>query len=287
MTLIRSYTDGQRGPSDTAAAQATGHGDFLNALQGAVRENPVAAALIGMGVLWMFTGGSNTSLFGGGGRKSIFSTVRQGTEEADRAVRDNATRVGSSIGDAANAASETATQATGVARQASAAVGERMSRTVGEAVDAAASAYDATTNTGARAAETISKATTSVADAIHETGTKWGNTVHHGIAEAFERQPLLLGAIGIAIGAGIAASIPTTDAENQAMGDASDFVRREVTEMAGQVKQMADGAAREAKAQGLTPEAAGEAVRAIGDKLSGVAQSAASIQDTSRGSKKG
>jgi hypothetical protein len=44
--------------------------------------------------------------------------------------------------------------------------------------------------------------------AMQETGTKWGSTVQQSIGELFERQPLLLGALGIAIGAGIAASIP-------------------------------------------------------------------------------
>lgn len=45
------------------------------------------------------------------------------------------------------------------------------------------------------------------------------------IGELFERQPLLLGAAGIAIGAGIAASIPATEAENKVMGGPSDSIR--------------------------------------------------------------
>jgi hypothetical protein len=50
---------------------------------------------------------------------------------------------------------------------------------------------------------------------------------------------------------------------------------------------MADAALHEAKAQGLTPEGAGEAVRMIGDKVGAVAQAATSInpsmKNTSRG----
>ena len=111
---------------------------------------------------------------------------------------------------------------------------------------------------------------------MQETGTKWGSTVQQSIGELFERQPLLLGAVGIAIGAGIAASIPTTEAENKVMGGASDFVREAVSEKAAQVKEMADAAVHEAKAQGLTPEAAGEALRAIGDKVGALAQAAPS-----------
>jgi len=65
MTVVRSYTNGQRDPS-SATPHGEGVGDFFDSLQDAVRENPISAALIGMGVLWMFMGGSKTSLFGGG-----------------------------------------------------------------------------------------------------------------------------------------------------------------------------------------------------------------------------
>jgi hypothetical protein len=42
--------------------------DLMTSLTDAVRENPVPAALIGMGALWLFMGGGNMSLFGGRGR---------------------------------------------------------------------------------------------------------------------------------------------------------------------------------------------------------------------------
>jgi hypothetical protein len=286
MTNIRSYTSGQQGPYAAAASHARG-GDFVNALQDAVRQNPISAALIGMGVLWMFMGGSNTSLFGGGGRKGIFSTTGQSEESVDGAVRNTAARVGSSIGDAANATAETTTQAAGVVRQASAAVGDLASRATGDAADALASAYDATTNAGSRAADTISNATTTAARTMQETGTKWGSTVQLNIADLFERQPLLLGAVGIAIGAGIAASIPTTEAENQVMGEASDFVREAVSEKVAQAKEMTDAAVHEVKSQGLTPEAARGALRIIGDKMGAVAQAAISTNPSTKGTSRG
>jgi hypothetical protein len=271
MTLVRSYTDEQRG-SYGATPNGRVSGDFFNSLQDAVRENPISAALIGMGALWMFIGGSNTSLFGGGGRKSIFRGIGQGAEEVGSVGRDTAARIGSSVGHAA----ETVSHVAGGVREASAAIAEHGSRTAGQAADAVASAYDATTNVASRAADTLSNTATSAAHAMQETGTKWGSTVQQSIGELFERQPLLLGAVGIAIGAGIAASIPATEAENKVMGGASDFVSEAVSEKVAQVKEMADAAVHEAKAQGLTPEAAGEALRAIGDKVGALAQAAAS-----------
>ena len=284
MTVVRSYTNGDRGSDGASAAHGGGSGDFVNSLQDAIRENPISAALIGMGVLWMFMGGSNTSLFGGGGRKSIFRGVGYGAEEVG-SNRDTAARIGSSVGHAAEAAAETVSHVAGGVREASATIAEHGSRTAGQAADAVASAYDATTNAAWRAGDTLSNAATSAAHAMEEKGTKWGGTVQQSIGEIFERQPLLLGAVGIAIGAGIAASIPTTEAENKILGGASDFVRDAVSENVAQVKEMADAAVHEAKAQGLTPEAAGEALRTIGDKVGAVAQAAAT-KGTSRSPKK-
>ncbi len=287
MTEVRSYTNGQHGSYSAAPPHGRGSGDFINALQDAVRDNPVSAALIGMGVLWMFMGGSNTSLFGGDGRKSIFRSAGQGADEVSGIVRDTTARVGSSVGHAADAAAETASQVAGRVRQASAAVAERGSRTAGQAADAIASAYDATTDVATRAANTVSNAGTSAAHTMQQTGTKWGNTVQQNIADLFEQQPLLLGAVGVAIGAGIAASIPTTDVENKVMSDASDFVRDAVSEQTAKVRKMADAAVDEAKQQGFTPKAAGDALRTIGNKLS-VVQAATNptTKSASRGSDK-
>ncbi len=287
MSEVRSsYTNGQRGSHDTAALHDQGSGDFVHALQDAVRDNPISAALIGMGVLWMFLGGSNTSLVGGGGRKSLFRSVGQGADEVGGVISDTATRVSSSVGRAATAAAETVSQVAGGIRQTS--VADRGSRAAGQAADAVASAYDATTNVATRASDTISDAATSVARAVQETGSEWGTTVKQNIAELLERQPLLLGAVGIAIGAGIAASVPTTEAESKVMGEASDFVRDAVSEKAAQVREILGAAVDEAKVQGLTPEGAGEAFRTIGDKLGAVTQSATNptTKSDSRDSKK-
>jgi hypothetical protein len=260
MTEVRSHTNGRIHGPEMAAPHEQRNGYFVNALQDAVRENPISAALVGMGVLWMFMGGSNTTLFGGGGRKSIFRTAVLGAEQVGHAVRDN---VGSSVGRAADVAAGTASQVADAVRQATAAAGDVASRTVGQAADSVSSAYDATTDVTSRAAEKISNATITATMALQNTGAKWGTN----LSDLFDRQPLLLGAVGLAIGAGIASSIPMTEAEKKVMGETSDFVRDTVSEKVAQVKDMADVALLEAKAQGLTPEAAGKALHTLGERL--------------------
>jgi hypothetical protein len=253
MTDVRHYTNGHGGTSPSGrAAQTAETGDFVNSLQTAVRENPISAALIGMGVLWLFMGGSNTSLLGGGGRKSIFGGAAEGAVQAAGALRDTGRQVG-------NVAGIVAKTAANLVQQGSEAIGDGASKVAGQAANVLATAYDATTDMASGAAGQFS----SVVHDLHDTGSQWGTAAQKNIAEMFERQPLLLGAIGVAIGAGIAASIPTTEAEKNLMGGASEALRETVTNKIDEVKTMADVAAQEAKVQGLTPEA----VRGVAAKV--------------------
>jgi hypothetical protein len=91
--------------------------------------------------------------------------------------------------------------------------------------------------------------------------------------------------MGLAIGAGIASSIPTTEAEKKVFGETSDFIRDTVTEKAAHVKDMADAALQEAKAQGLTPEAAGKALHTLGEKVGAIGQAATGHPGKVRGTR--
>src|SRR6202012_568180 len=85
--------------------------DLVGMVDKAVRENPLSAALIGMGALWLFMGGSSISLFGNGQRKSVFGALQQGAEATAHAVQSGASAVGSSVSYAARQIGETAAQA--------------------------------------------------------------------------------------------------------------------------------------------------------------------------------
>jgi hypothetical protein len=84
--------------------------------------------------------------------------------------------------------------------------------------------------------------------------------VQQSVGEFFEHQPLALGVLGAALGAGVAALLPNTDLERQYLGDTSDAVKEEArrlsAEALGEAKDITatavDDATREAEAQGLT-----------------------------------
>ena len=130
-------------------------------------------------------------------------------------------------------------------------MGDAASGAAARAADAASSAYEATAGLASQTAETISNAATSAASMLSDSTARWSSGAQRNLADLFERQPLMLGAIGLAIGAGMAASLPITDTEKKMMSEASDAVREKISEAAaeltGQVKEIADAALDEAK----------------------------------------
>jgi phage-related protein len=138
------------------------------------------------------------------------------------------------------------------------------------------------------------------ARAAQERGYSLTRTVQRDLGEIFEKQPLMLGAVGLAIGAALAAAVPTTEAENRLMGETSESLKERAKEMASEQMERAKSMGsefvqeigREAGAQGLTAAAASQAFSAVKDKLGNVVESAregvkSKLQGGQSGSKDG
>jgi len=91
------------------------------------------------------------------------------------------------------------------------------------------------------------------------------------LSETLTQYPLLIGAVGLAIGAGIASALPGTDTERELVGEQASALRDEVQHRADQViRDVKDAAASE----GLTTSAAKEALATVSRKAQNVAGSA-------------
>ncbi|MCD0420221.1 hypothetical protein LOC51_23645 [Rubrivivax sp. JA1024] len=218
-------------------------------LGGAMRRNPVSTALIGMGLLWLFTGDRAKA-----GASRLVHGI--GLDRVPDVASDAIERVGERFAD----------------------VGDRLS-------DVRDNAATAATETVRLARERGAEAFDRAADfgrGIPETGADLFDSAKTKLGDLFEDQPLLLGAIGVAIGAGIAASLPATETERELFGDTSDAVKAQARDYARQqaarasemARDVADAAAEEARRQGLTPEAAMAAAREVGEKAKRVAEAA-------------
>ena len=227
---------------------------FVRDLGEAARENPVSAVLIGMGALWLFGGGA-------------FAIARS---TADRTAADDDDWMPNSPG--------------GVSRGRNAAVdsGSKLGANVTSATEKlktnASAAIESASRFGREQAKTVSH----YARSIPDSGAEMVGSVRASLTELFESQPLALGAIGLAIGAGIAAAVPVTKTESEYLGEASDTFKEKVKQFAdeqstraGEVANEAlKSAAEEAQRQGLTVGEAKSAADEVSNKVGRVADAA-------------
>jgi hypothetical protein len=247
-------------------------------------NNPVPALAVGTVVVWsiwrrvsqipppilLVCAGGIAGLMrwnGGTGRRSRHGYPDRYGETQPEPSLPGGERIGaaeSSIGERASqaadrareAAYEAGTQASDAAGRAGSAVSEVAGRTAWEIRRAAG---DATTTASAMAREAQSQ-----------------------VANLVDRHPLVLGAIGVALGAAIAAAVRPTETEARLVGETSDTFKRRAREMLEEQFERArtiaerayEAASDEAREQGVSVDAVREAVAELGGKLGAVAESA-------------
>jgi len=156
-------------------------------------------------------------------------------------VRDTAAQTyaaGSGMaGRAAGAVSDTASSTyaagAGMANRAAGAVGDAASRASATASDLANQASEGLTSAGRAARATYHDATDSMArgyDAASEQAGMLVDRARSGMSHVAQEQPLLFGALGLALGAALGALLPRTETEDRLMGEASDAIADRATE---------------------------------------------------------
>ena len=211
-------------------------GSFIDGLAAAARENPLAAALIGGGALWLLIGsdklknaaGSVTSAaapladLGGRAQKSAFSSW----EDSYGSMRNRASRMQD---EASRGINETVRNARTAASDAMSGAGETMSERFDEGVAGAREMFDRVGQALPKK-ETLRQAQSSLSDLL-------------------ERQPLVLGAVGLAIGATVAGALAKSSLEDDWVGNLSDGLKADLKERAGAVSQSVREASDTLKAE--------------------------------------
>jgi hypothetical protein len=227
--------------------------DFLWDLGDAARKNPLSATLIGMGVLWLFTGGRPVGRTGDFVRRTGF------------------VRVPDAAGNAFEAAHSTF-------RSGADSIGEHVTSAKDALRDGGADALDSATRFGRDYADAASDFARSIPGA----GAEMFDSARSNLTELFRTQPLALGAIGLAIGAGIAAALPSSEVEATYLGETSDTVKAKAAEFAAEqtdratkvAEEVLGAVTEEARRQGLTVEGAKSAVGDISAKVGRVVDAA-------------
>jgi len=252
---------------------------FFDDLGRAVQANPVPAALIGMGALWMLMGGGRTTaaaaLLSGG-----VSRVADTLAPAASAVSSGVSRLADGVSDIAASAKDGVSDLAASARDSVSDLASGVRDAAGQAFDtageAAADGAKGLTSTAARAGSQLSQQ----AGSVGRSATEFAGTIQGNLAQTFERQPLLVGVVGLAIGAAIAGAFRKTHFEEEMIGghaaafkDKVETLVSEQTEnLSGMANRAVDAVKQEVEKQGLTPSALKEGAAAIGKKAATAAK---------------
>jgi hypothetical protein len=249
-------------------------GEFARNLGDSITQNPIPLALVGVGLAWMMLGGQRVGQNGDrpespywdddpdafeddpytGLAEEGMAYMHTGGDLPGGGYGDQRTGLGEDLRERGRAAKDKLGEFGDQARDAAARAREGVAHAGATIADRAHEARGRITHAGARAARCAH-------DARARAGY-YGRRARHGVLRSLYEQPLVLGAIGLAIGAALGAALPPSETEDRLMGDARDEALRRATKAgraqaerpraaAGAVVQ---AAREEADKQGLMPE---------------------------------
>jgi len=249
------------------AAESSG-GMFFRNLRRQVVSNPMPVALMGAGLAWLAMSGRRTSADGTGQAGNFTSRT------ADR-IRQAGDDIAGGVRHATNDASKKADEWSDQARSMTSDMMDRAQRKASELQDAARATSDkltdAASSTYDAAAETVADTYDAAAGKAREAGERIRGSVSgmrgnaaatgHTIKDFLNEQPLVLAGIGVALGAILGAALPSTEAEDELMGESGDAVKRQTAEFAGEqikkgeavAEQAWQSAKQESEKQGFMP----------------------------------
>jgi hypothetical protein len=190
---------------------------FVDSLVSSARDNPLAAALVGGGALWLLVGDDR-----------LRGVARSAATAASDAVGSTASGLGAATSGLQRAATAGFGSAGGAASEGAQAAGDAATVAVATATDAIRDRFDEGV---AFARENFNKLGNAVP------GTDALNKTQSSLAAALERQPLVIGVMGVAIGAALAAGFRSLAFENEYVGEISDGVKADLGVRASAVKQ--------------------------------------------------
>jgi hypothetical protein len=190
---------------------------FVDKLTAAIGDNPLAAALIGGGALWLLMG---TERLNRAARAAAAPVVSVGATTL-RSATDKFENSPPTAPDLENEPSQHPADTLRAARKAA-------SDATSEAADSIRDRFD----DGVRYANQTVRSLSGVLP-----GEETVRQVQSSLSDLLEKQPLVLGAIGLAVGAAVAGAFRASRPENEWVSGFSDNVKANLSARAGAVSQ--------------------------------------------------
>jgi hypothetical protein len=234
------------------------------------RANPIGAALVGMGIAWLFAGGHSMS--GGRGPSFAGRALSAGGSVAADLARSTGDAIGSASGyissaggsaaaDLARSAGDAIGSASGYISSAGASAARQTADVVGSAASRASAAVSSGADQAGELAgsigETLGDKLGAASSRVVAGSADFSNSARSQLGQLLHEQPLLLAAGAFAVGAAMGASLPLTETEERVIGDAAESVMqsREADSIGSRLQNASSAAKEEARRQGLTAEA--------------------------------
>jgi hypothetical protein len=218
---------------------------------------------------------------------------------AKGAVSDAAKRVGEVLSAGTDQVRRTATSSTAELsltdrlKDSAASAGDAINTRVSSMKDGvsglASSTIDSSRDAVAGAAAATKSAASSATDAgleaardVRDKAADYSNRAGKTLLDTIQENPLLVAGVGLLVGGLIASALPKSELEENLAGDVAAAAKRRASEAASKGFDAAKGAAgeilenvaRQAGAEGLTPDKLDESAREIGQRVRRVAESA-------------
>lgn len=223
--IQRKLSPGQLVDEALSYVRGSGAGGFAANFGATVRDNPVPVTLLGVGLAWLMMSGRTAGRAGmtGNAPDDPYAIMSHdyGNPGAGERIGQAMSNVGSAASNAGQKIADTASSVTNRVSGTAHSVTDRVSSTaqsISERVsDMAGSARERASRVSDRAREFSGKARDVSGKARDQYYRAKG-----GVQDLAEEQPLVLAALGVALGAAIAACLPATRREDELMGETRD-----------------------------------------------------------------